>query len=347
MKRNDGIDLLRIAAMVLVILLHLTGVGGICWGARLGSAQFYLGQFLRTASFCAVNCYALISGFVGWNRQPKLRNLLQLWRKVVLLCLVITGGAWVLDPAAVGLAEVREAVLPVLSGTYWYFSAYVGLFCFQPLLNHALRHIPGREAAMAAAGIGLLVLASSVGSLGEWVLLANGYSTLWLMILYLLGGLMSRFRIPERLPAAGWAGLYLLAVLAAYLPRMALLLIKPELWSFDSQNLAMQYTGPTVVLASVSLLGLFARLKLSPRAVRITRALSPHAFGVYLLHTNPLVFLGCIWGHFTDLGAMPLWKLVPTLLAVTLGIYAAGTAADWALSKGMKPLLKKTAAKVK
>ena len=33
MKRNYGIDLLRMAAMVLVILLHLTGVGGICAGA--------------------------------------------------------------------------------------------------------------------------------------------------------------------------------------------------------------------------------------------------------------------------------------------------------------------------
>ena len=45
-------------------------------------------------------------------------------------------------------------------------------------------------------------------------------STLWLMILYLLGGLMSRFEIPAKLSAPKWAGLYLLAVAGSYLPRM-------------------------------------------------------------------------------------------------------------------------------
>ena len=40
MKRNYGIDLLRMVAMVFVILLHLTGVGGICANATLFSPQF-------------------------------------------------------------------------------------------------------------------------------------------------------------------------------------------------------------------------------------------------------------------------------------------------------------------
>lgn len=338
MKRNYGIDLLRMVAMVLVILLHLTGVGGICAGAPLGSPQFYLSQFFRIAAFCAVNCYALISGFVGWQRTPKLSGLLNLWLKVIGFCVVITVFTQLRDPAAVDLSDLWKAFTPVMEAKYWYFNAYVGLFFFVPLLNHGIRGISGREAVFSMAGIGLLVLVLPYCKLKDSVLLGSGYSTLWLMILYLLGGLMSRFEIPEKLSAPKWAGLYLLAVAGSYLPRMGLLVLKPELWTPANQNLSMQYTGPSVVLAAVALVGLFARLELGPRMVRITKALSPHAFGVYLCHTHTLIFLTAIRNQFGFLGTAPVWKLLIVLFGATAVIYAVGTAADWVLTQGMKLL---------
>lgn len=338
MKRNYGIDLLRIVAMVAVIVLHLTGVGGICANAALGSAQFYISQFLRIATFCAVNCYALISGYVGWNRTPKLSGLLNLWLKVIGFCVVITVFTQLRDPAAVDLTDLWKAFTPVKEAKYWYFNAYVGAFFFLPLLNHGIRGISGREAVFAMAGIGVLVLALPYSMIRDVVLLANGYSTLWLLILYLLGGLMSRFELPAKLPAAGWAGLYLLAAVLSYGPRMVMLLLKPELWTPASQNLSMQYTNPTVILAAVALVGLFARLELPEKAVRITKALSPHAFGVYLCHTHTLIFLTAIRGRFADLGTAPVWKLLAVLFGATAVIYALGTAADWLLTKAMRLL---------
>jgi surface polysaccharide O-acyltransferase-like enzyme len=102
MKRNYGIDLLRIVAMGFVINLHLTGVGGICGAAALGTRQFYISQLFRIATFCAVNCYALISGYVGWSRSPRLSGLLSLWLKVIAFCVAITVFTQLRDPAAVG-----------------------------------------------------------------------------------------------------------------------------------------------------------------------------------------------------------------------------------------------------
>ena len=75
MKRNYGIDLLRMVAMVFVVVLHIVGIGGIITGSELLSPQFLTAQLLRIAMLCAVNCYALISGFVGWNRRPGLSGL--------------------------------------------------------------------------------------------------------------------------------------------------------------------------------------------------------------------------------------------------------------------------------
>ena len=336
MKRNYGIDLLRMVAMVFVILLHLTGVGGVCANSRLFSAQFFLAQFIRMATFCAVNCYALISGFVGWSRTPKLSSLLRLWVKVMAFCLVITVTIKLRTPDAVSTKDLWQIFTPVKEAKYWYFNAYVGLFFFIPLLNHAIRNISGREAVFAMAGIFLLVLWLPYSRLTYFFLLENGYSVLWLVILYILGGLMARFEIPAKVPAKFWALLYLLAVLGSFVPRMAMLALKPELWSAEKYNLSMQYTIPSVILASVALVCLFSRLELPRKPVRVTKALSPHAFGVFLLHTHPLVFQTAITGQFARLAGAPVWELLGVLLAATALIYIVGTAVDWLIDQAFR-----------
>lgn len=336
MKRNYGIDLLRMVAMVFVILLHLTGVGGICANTRLFSSQFFLSQFIRIATFCAVNCYALISGFVGWSRTPKLSNLLRLWAKVIAFCVSVTVMMELLTPDAVGLKDLWKAFTPVKEAKYWYFNAYVGMFFFVPLLNHAIRNISGREAVFAMAGMFLLVLWLPYSKLSQTFLLANGYSALWLMILYVLGGLMARFEIPAKLPAKFWALGYLLAVLGSFLPRMAMLVLKPELWSADNYNLSMQYVNLSVVLAGIALVGLFSRLELPRALVRLTGALSPHAFGVFLFHTHTLVFLTAIRGQFARFATAPGLQLMGVLLGATAFIYITGTAADWLIDQAFR-----------
>lgn len=336
MKRNYGIDLLRIVSMVFVIILHLVGVGGICGNTELLSANFLVSQFLRIGTFCAVNVYALISGYVGWNRSPKLSGLLNLWLKVIAFCVGITVLTQLAAPELVTLQDLFKAFTPVTEAKYWYFNAYVGLFFFIPLLNHAVRGISGKEAVFSMVGIAMMVMSLTVTKLNSTLLLGSGYSTLWLMMLYLAGGLMARFELPKKLSAGKWAVLYLLAVLANYLPRMGLLWLKPDYWTPATQNLAVQYTNPTIVLAAAALVGCFARLELKETTVRLVKSLSPHAFGVYLAHTHTLIFRHCIGGKLSPLAPAPLWELLAKLFAITLLIYTIGTAADWLITKAMQ-----------
>lgn len=338
MKRNYGIDLLRMVAMLLIIILHIVGIGGICSGAELLSPQFLLAQFLRIASVCAVNCYALISGFVGWRRSPKLSGLLNLWVKVICFCVGIVVLGQLAAPDLVSLADLKKALTPAFSGVYWYFSAYVVLFFLTPVLNHAVRHISGREACMVMGGMAVLVFTLPVTKLTSVFPLGGGYGAMWLVLLYLAGGFMGRFELHMRYGAKGWTLIYLLAVLGNYLPRMLLLVLKPEFWTPENQNLMVQYTSPTIVLAAAALVGLFARLELGQPVIRVVKTCSPHAFGIYLLHTHPLIFQNIIVGKFASLGTASVPKLLIVLLAAAAIIYAAGTAADWLLSKALNLL---------
>lgn len=332
MKRNYGIDLLRMAAMLFVAALHIIGIGGIITGSGLLSGQFLTAQLLRIAMLCAVNCYALISGFVGWERRPKLSGLAMLWLKAVIYCIAIT--------LAFRPADFRTAVsalIPVTTGQYWYLTAYAGLFVLMPLLNFAVQKMPKQELALTLSGIVLLFCILPISPLTDAFYLHDGYSALWLAVMYLLGGYLGKYEVLSRLSGRKWGLIYLGAVLFAWAPRMLVLWWRPHYWHDAYGNILIEYTSPTIVLAAVSLVAVFSRLGLPRWAEKTVAVLSPHAFGVYLLHAHPLMF-GLLENRFAELGTAPVPELIAAVAWAALVIYAVGTAADWVLTRILKLL---------
>ena len=65
-QRNYGIDLLRIVSMIMIVTLHVCGQGGLLSINTSFHKKFAI-DFFETSSFCAVNCYGMISGYVGYG----------------------------------------------------------------------------------------------------------------------------------------------------------------------------------------------------------------------------------------------------------------------------------------
>ena len=78
-----GIELLRILATFYIILLHVVGQGGVAAASGGGKGTYMASYLLLALAYPAVNCYALISGFVGCKSRFKLSRLLSLWLTVV------------------------------------------------------------------------------------------------------------------------------------------------------------------------------------------------------------------------------------------------------------------------
>ena len=334
MKRNYGIDLLRIVAMFFVAALHIIGIGGIITGSGLLSPQFLTAQLLRIAILCAVNCYALISGFVGWDRKPRLSSLAALWLKAVVCCLGIT--ALFGEPA--DYKTWLSALLPVTTGQYWYLTAYVGLFVLMPLLNFAVEKMPKRELTVTISGIFLLFCVLPISPLTDAFYLHDGYGVLWLAVVYLLGGYLGKYEILSRLSAGKWLLIFAASVLLAWAPRMGVLWLRPHYWYDAYGNILIEYTSPTIVLAAAALLAVFSRLKLPGWAETAVRKVSPHAFGVYLLHAHPLMFRYVLENRFSHLGTGSIPAMLGTVIAAALVICVAGLVLDWLLSGALKLL---------
>ena len=103
--RSYGIDLLKSVSMLMVVILHILGVGGVLNAAPEGSLASAAVWLLETACICAVNCFGLVSGYVLSRGRYRRSRLLSLWLRVVLESLAITALFALFLPGAVGLAD--------------------------------------------------------------------------------------------------------------------------------------------------------------------------------------------------------------------------------------------------
>lgn len=305
-EKNCGIDALRILSMFMVTILHVLTQGGILNASGGFTSQYEVGWLLQTMAFCAVNVYALISGYVWVYAKYRYRNLIELWLQVLFYTISITILFSVFYPSSVSLLEWIKAIFPIMFNQYWYFSSYVALFLFIPLLNIILEKMEKRQLQFCIAmilfffsGIQTLFYSDAFGTNG-------GYSAIWLMILYLVGGYIRKYRQSEKGKATKFLIGYFVMIGLTWLSKFIIeILTLHFLGEVRAGNYLISYKSPTIVLAAVCLLLFFEKIRVSPFWEKMIRVFSPMAFGVYLIHNHPLVFSHLMKDRFTEYAAFP------------------------------------------
>lgn len=311
MKRNYGIDLLRMLLMFMVVVLHVLGHGGVLDATPEGTVNNAAAWLPECFAFCAVNGYGLITGYVHYGSKYRLSSIALLWLQTVVYSFGISACLWLLKPEVFSLGELIDACFPIMRNRYWFVTSYAGLFLLMPLLNAAIDNL-SRENLSRLLFLGFLVFAF-IPSLqtgleptlrpSDPFAINNGYSTLWLMLLYLFGACMKKYSWGESLPVRKAFGLYVLMVLISWGSKLALEWLTGRIFGEPRYgNLLISYLSPTMVLAAVFLFLAFRNMALHPRFCQVVAALSPAAFGVYLIHEHPYVRENFIRGRFAQLG---------------------------------------------
>ena len=70
-ERHLGIELLRVLSMGMIVLHHLLTWGGLLFAFPKLSATDTALRLLNAFANCAVNVYALITGYVGSRLRPR------------------------------------------------------------------------------------------------------------------------------------------------------------------------------------------------------------------------------------------------------------------------------------
>ena len=332
-QRNIGIDILRVVSMFFIIIGHILMQGGVLSafcneGLQVG---YYFFNTIYVLAFCGVNCFALVSGYVGWQNTFKLEKIIKLWANVVFWSVGVSLVLFIYNKDFFSVKEAISMFLPLIRGRYWFFNAYFVVFMFSPLLNHIIRTLPQKTFQYFLFAGAFVFCVIPFLALGNDVLrIQNGFEFSWLMVMYLVGGYFSKYPITIKKPykcIIAFFGFALLNFIYKYLIE----LVTTKLLGTPSHgDLFMSYTSPIAVGEAVCLLLYFSNLKLNNRKlVKSIRFITPAIFSVYIIHVHPLVFWNILKDAFTWLTEYNLLVAFMLILAIALAIFIGCIALDY------------------
>jgi hypothetical protein len=292
--------------MFMVVNLHILGQGGVLHNA--GGVDRAVAWLLEISAYCAVDCYAIISGYVCYSDEPKpyhYRKFLGFWVQVFTYSFGIALVAFLLKPEVVGVKGLVRFFVPIATRQYWYASAYAGLFFVIPWINKLLRGCSRQEVSRLAFVLiaVYIVYVTFANRFGDCFSLDAGYSFGWLTILYIVGAWMKKCNVPTYLNHR----VCLMGIIFCILFTWGVKMFIPE---NITNNIFINYTSFSIVFVAFALVVMFSKLHMGIIAERIVNCFAPAAFGVYLIHTHKLVWNYIMYEAFIWITYSPWWLLV-------------------------------------
>lgn len=325
-KRNYGIDLLRIISMMQILMLHTLGHGGILSSLTPSSPLYKYAWFFEISCYGAVNCFALISGFVGVNSNFTYKKIIPLWLQASIYSGIISTLFYIYKPDTITLKETILSYMPVLNNTYWFFTMYFVLALFIPVLNPGINSLTKKQAIKTSLFLSItLTLTYLIFQFNcfdfiltkDIFILKGGYSALWLISLYVIGGCIKKHNLLSKIPSLILIFLNIISIFLTIILKIKLS-FEP---SIIPANALINYCSPTILLASITALELFSRFRFPKSIEKIISFFAPISFGAYLLQDHPLVRKNIIKGRFAQIIEYDTAQFVMRLIIIVLVTY--------------------------
>lgn len=297
-QRNYGLDLLRLIAAFYVVVLHTVGLGGIHDAVTPYSYQDFVCRLLIIFTCCAVNIFGIISGYVGYRETEKRISFsayLTLWLTVVFYCLIFTGIFYNFLPGSVARQDFIRALFPVTNRLYWYFSSFTIVYCLSPFLNKILIYSSEKELKKLFYFICIVVVLLEY--IGGSFNIGNGYSAFWLLLLYLLGGILNKTKIGSNIP-------WYVVVAVIILINISLFLLgfyhttRSFCIFYFNFDIDHSYITPFYVATAILYVIIFSRIRLCSLIKKIVIFSAPAIFSIYIVNTNTLFWKNFMWQDF-------------------------------------------------
>ena len=277
-QRQVSIELLRIVAMFMVLVLHANFMGiGVPTAETVLTSDGIIRSMLQSLSMCAVDTFVMISGWFGI--RPSVRGFVNfMWQVFFFVSLSCLVPHFVVD-MPISFKDVLRC-FGLYGGGGWFVASYIGLYILSPVLNAFLDTARPRVIAMLLAAFFIFELLW--GNSLSVSFIVGGYSTFSFIGIYLLAGMLRRLNIKTNIKVTGllFVGCVtvngILYIASVYSGAVA---VTPALFN---------YINPLVIASAATLLLTFANMQDigSKRIGRIILWLSSSCFAAYLLHVG-------------------------------------------------------------
>ncbi len=320
MKRQSGIDLIRITGLFFVVGVHQFLYNRFYYEPQTGYLMWAADTF-RWLFFCCNGIFMMLSGYLRCNKtdfRECYRGLIPVLIGYLLCCAIIFP-----------IQYLNGEKLPVMDwltrlvtfGNYaWYVEMYIGLVLFSPVINLGLKQMDDKTLTWFAI---IMVFATSAHNATALDIIPNYWSSLYPVTYYILGALIRR-RQPRVKAWMGLGGALLISMGLA----LSSILTTDEGFS---KGFTQGYGGIwTMLTATGVFLGLY-RVKVSRGTAKVLAWASGGVFEGYLLSK-----IFDIWTYpmFRQLHKPEFWFIlffivtVPTFLCTLVLGKAVSVAAD-------------------
>lgn len=281
-QRQSNIELLRIVAMLMVMLIHIfPGAIGFSHQRMVDTPMSTVVSLaIEALSVVCVNVFVFISGWFGIHITT--RKMLNLLFQVLFFSTLIFAVLAIWRPDYHLNALHAGTILFLNTDGYWFIKAYFGLAILSPVINAFTENADRKTFLWVLMAFYILqtVYGWMVIDGASWF--AGGYSAMSFVGLYLLAQYLRR----HGEPLVSWKGSRWGWV---YFGIAALQTIMASVLTYVNIPIAgrlFTYTNPLVIVQSVALFLWFRSFSFQSKWVN---SIAVSCLAVYLLHANPLV----------------------------------------------------------
>ncbi len=328
-ERNMGVELFRVVSMMLVVMLHVLGHGGVYSNTEFLSVNYKVSWFLEVMAYCSVNCYALISGFANVKSSFKFRRIVYLWLEVVTLNVALTAVMHFLVPSATVTEEYwLRAFFPLVKRAFWYFCAYFFMFPLIPILNKGILSLKKYQHIIIMFLLLMPTLFRILVGKDNYVL-GSGYSALWLVCLYVIGAYFRIYGAPKWAKWFVTLPVFFLSTAIAWGYKIYIEeqyahdIITKDSALYEGRSSLISYISPCMVICAVSLLLFFMQIKITWKPAKaVISNLGKATFGVFILHVGAAFWYWTdFWRQFNAFAKMSTSKMILWVFIAVFAIY--------------------------
>ena len=278
--------------MINIINLHINLFSGQL-SSKFTSNKYKSIWRLEVFSHPAVDCFGIISGIVGYKRY-KFSNLIYLWITVFFYSIGISLYLFIVKEPRMNKRLLYLSLFPILIKRHWYVNAYFSMYLLLPFINYGISYL-NRDfhrniVIFFIFFYSILNVISKIFRLNSnFNFLSNGYTSMWLLILYIIGAFFGKYIIIDKNKYNSKiffvSNILLFLFVTLFSSEIYFKLI--ELKSRINKKLFINYLSPTMVIQAITLVMFFSRLKIKNNLlIKIITFITPLNFSAQLIHAR-------------------------------------------------------------
>lgn len=299
-NRNSSYDLLKIISIFLIVLGHVTWQTNFYYDSSCMLKNVFI-QSLWIGGELGVYCFLLISSYYLSTKSFSIRRIKNIWGITLFYSILIYTVLVLLKQVSFNLVDAIKSVFPILTGSYWFISAYIGICILMPFLNRFIGVLDFKLYT-------LFILICSILFTVVPVFFKNGTynspnyfgGTIFNAIfIYFIGGYIKKFE--EKFNKKNmklYIFMFLNSILFMLISIIIINLLRMGREIGHSYGYFLGINSPFQLMAGVALFLIFKNIQIPN--IQLISYIAKSTLAVYVIHTQ-IVFIPLLWNKYLQI----------------------------------------------